>query len=41
MREGLCEANPVTVTNDPDEGVLPRDRVLSDSEIGDHLARMR
>jgi integrase len=33
MREGLCEANPVMATNDPHEGVLPRDRVLSDDEI--------
>jgi len=33
MKEGLCEANPVTATNDPHEGVLPRDRVLNDSEL--------
>jgi integrase len=33
MREGLCEANPVIATNDPAEGILPRDRVLSDDEI--------
>jgi integrase len=33
MREGLCETNPVMATNDPDEGILPRDRVLSDQEL--------
>ena len=33
MREGLCEANPVIGTNDPDAGILPRDRVLSDAEV--------
>ncbi len=33
MREGLCEANPVIATNDPAEGILPRDRVLSDNEV--------
>ena len=33
MREGLCEANPVIGTNDPDAGILPRDRVLSDDEV--------
>jgi integrase len=33
MKEGLCEVNPVIATNDPDEGVLPRDRVLSDDEL--------
>jgi integrase len=33
MREGLCEANPVTATNDPDAGTLPRDRVLADGEL--------
>jgi integrase len=43
MREGLCEANPVLVTNDPTEGILSRDRVLNDDEVraiwnaaGDH-----
>jgi integrase len=33
MREGLCESNPVAVTNDPAEGLRSRDRVLSDSEL--------
>jgi integrase len=33
MREGLCEANPVIATNRPNEGQLPRDRVLADDEI--------
>jgi integrase len=33
MREGICESNPVVATNDPDAGVLPRDRVLDDSEL--------
>jgi integrase len=33
MREGLCETNPVTATNDPIEGILPRDRVLADDEV--------
>jgi integrase len=33
MKEGLCEANPVNLTNDPTEGILPRDRVLADDEI--------
>jgi integrase len=33
MREGLCEANPVAVTNDPGAGVKARDRVLSDAEL--------
>jgi integrase len=33
MKEGLCEANPVIVTNDPSEGILPRDRVLTDREL--------
>ena len=32
MREGLCEANPVIGTNDPDPKTS-RDRVLSDSEL--------
>jgi site-specific recombinase XerD len=30
MKEGLCETNPVMATNDPDEGIQPRDRVLAD-----------
>jgi len=33
LREGLCEANPVIGTNDPAEGIRPRERVLSDGEI--------
>jgi integrase len=33
MKEGLCEFNPVTATNDPTEGIHARDRVLSDDEI--------
>jgi integrase len=33
MREGLCEANPVIATNNPTEGMQPRDRVLTDDEI--------
>jgi integrase len=33
MREGLCETNPVVATNNPTEGILPRERVLDDSEI--------
>jgi integrase len=33
MKEGLCEANPVVATNDPGNGILPRDRVLSDDEL--------
>ena len=33
MREGLCEANPVVATNDPAEGIDPRDRVLTDAEL--------
>jgi integrase len=33
MREGLCEANPVELTNNPEAGVLSRDRVLSDTEL--------
>jgi integrase len=32
-REGLVEANPVAMTNDPAAGILPRDRVLSDDEV--------
>jgi integrase len=33
MREGLCETNPVALTNDPEKGVESRDRVLDDAEI--------
>jgi integrase len=32
-REGLCDANPVSHTNDPAEGIKPRERVLTDSEL--------
>jgi integrase len=34
MREGLCEVNPVIATNDPAEGAMSRDRVLTDAELG-------
>jgi integrase len=33
MGEGLCEANPVVATNNPEEGVKARERVLSDGEL--------
>src|SRR5262249_29718932 len=33
MREGLCDANPVLLTNDPAEGIQPRERVLTDHEL--------
>ena len=33
LKEGLCETNPVIATNDPGEGIPPRDRVLSDHEL--------
>ena len=33
MKEGLCESNPVIATNDPTDGIQPRDRVLADDEI--------
>lgn len=33
MREGLCETNPVTGSNDPNAGAKPRDRVLDDREL--------
>jgi integrase len=33
IREGLCDANPVSHTNDPSAGVKPRERVLTDSEL--------
>jgi integrase len=33
MGEGLVDANPTIATNNPEAGVLPRERVLSDSEI--------
>jgi integrase len=32
-KEGLCEANPVIATNDPEAGIEPRDRVLTDHEL--------
>ena len=32
--EALVENNPVNGTNDPAEGIEPRDRVLSDAELG-------
>lgn len=31
--EGLVDSNPVVATRDPEAGVLPRERVLSDAEI--------
>jgi integrase len=33
MKEGLCERNPVIATNNPAEGIQPRERVLSDREL--------
>jgi integrase len=33
IREGLCDANPVSHTNDPSAGSKPRERVLTDSEL--------
>jgi integrase len=33
MREGLCDANPVIATNDPEAGKRPRERVLSLAEL--------
>jgi integrase len=33
IREGLCELNPAHGTNNPGEGIQPRDRVLSDEEL--------
>jgi integrase len=33
MKEGLAESNPVVATNDPAEGMQPRERVLGDAEI--------
>src|SRR5262249_5320013 len=33
MGEGLCDSNPVVATNNPEAGVMPRERVLSDSEL--------
>jgi integrase len=31
--EGLCENNPVVATNNPEAGVMPRERVLNDGEL--------
>ena len=33
MREGLCEVNPCVATNDPEQGVPSRERVLTDREL--------
>ena len=33
IREGLCDANPVSHTNDPSAGIKPRERVLTDQEL--------
>ncbi len=33
MGEGLCDANPVMATNNPEAGVMPRERVLGDHEL--------
>jgi integrase len=33
VKEGLCETNPVTATNDPAEGIKSRERVLTDTEL--------
>ena len=33
MKEGLCDANPVIATNDPEAGKRPRERVLSAAEL--------
>jgi len=33
MKEGLCDANPVIATNDPEAGKRPRERVLSEAEL--------
>jgi integrase len=33
MKEALCEANPVLITNDPGAGIKPRERVLDADEI--------
>jgi integrase len=33
MREGIIASNPVVGTNDPEEGIEPRDRVLAPDEI--------
>ena len=33
MREGLCDSNPVTATNNPAMGLPSRDRVLTNDEL--------
>jgi integrase len=33
VREGLCDANPVAATGNPEAGVQPRERVLDDAEL--------
>jgi integrase len=33
MGEGLCDSNPVVATNNPEAGVMPRQRVLEDREL--------
>jgi integrase len=33
MGEGLCDANPVIATNNPEAGIKPRERVLEDREL--------
>jgi integrase len=33
MGEGLCDTNPVSSTNNPEAGILPRERVLEDREL--------
>jgi integrase len=33
IREGLCDANPVIATNDPEAGGLSRERVLAEPEL--------
>jgi integrase len=33
MREGVMASNPVVGTNDPEEGIEPRDRVLATDEV--------
>jgi integrase len=33
MKEGLVDGNPVTATNDPQAGIRPRERTLSDEEL--------
>ena len=33
MGEGLCDSNPVVATNNPEAGIMPRERVLEDREL--------